>query len=152
MLATWYEELTHWKRPWCWERLKAGGERDGRGWDDWMASLTRWTWVWTSSRSWWWTGKPGMLQSLRSQRVGHNWATEVNWSPGKRNKNENKQMGPNKPRKLLHSQDNHQQNEKTTYRMGENIHKWCDQLGLNFQNIQTALTTRQTQSKNGQKT
>ena len=49
------EELTHWKRPWCWERLKAG-EGDNRGWDGWMASWIQWTWVWTSSRSWWWTG------------------------------------------------------------------------------------------------
>ena len=68
-----------WKRPWCWERLKAGGEGDDRGWDGWMASLTWWTWIWASSRSWWWTGKPGMLQSMGSQRVGHNWATELNW-------------------------------------------------------------------------
>ena len=60
-LATWCEELTHWRRPWCWERLKAGGEGDDRGWDGWMASLTWWTWVWINSRSWWWTGKPGML-------------------------------------------------------------------------------------------
>ena len=58
-LATWCEELTHWKIPWCWERLKAGGEGDDRGWDGWMASLTRWTWVWASSGSSWWTGKPG---------------------------------------------------------------------------------------------
>ena len=70
---------THWKRPWCWERLKAGGEGDGRGWDDWMASPTQWTWVWVSSGSWWWIGKPGALQSMRSQRVGHTWATELNW-------------------------------------------------------------------------
>ena len=63
-LATWCKELTHWKRPWCWERLKAGGERDNRGRDGWMASPTRWTWVWASSGSWWWTGKPGMLQSM----------------------------------------------------------------------------------------
>ena len=55
-LATWFEELTHWKRAWCWERLKVGGDGDDRGWDGWMASLTRWTWVWASSRSWWWTG------------------------------------------------------------------------------------------------
>ena len=55
-LATWQEELTHLKRPWCWERLKAGEEGDDRGWDDWMASLTQWTWVWASSRNWWWTG------------------------------------------------------------------------------------------------
>ena len=56
-LAIWWEELTYWKRPWCWERLKAGGEGDDRGWDGWMASLTWWTWVWASSGSWWWTGK-----------------------------------------------------------------------------------------------
>ena len=59
ILATWCEELTHLKRPWCWERLKAGGEGVNRGWDGWMASLTRWTWVWVSSGSWWWTGEPG---------------------------------------------------------------------------------------------
>ena len=52
-LATWCEELTHWKRPWCWERWKAGGEGDNRGWDGWMASLTQWTWVWMDSGSWW---------------------------------------------------------------------------------------------------
>ena len=78
-LATWFEELTHWKTPWCWERLKAGGEGDDRGWDGWMASLTRWTWVWASSGSWWWTGRPGVLQSMGSQRVRHNWMTELNW-------------------------------------------------------------------------
>ena len=66
----------HWKRPWCWERLKARGEGDSRGWDGWMTSLTLWTWVWTSSRSWWRTGKPGMLQSMESQRVGHYWVTD----------------------------------------------------------------------------
>ena len=63
-LVTWCEELTHWKRPWCRERLKAGGEGDGRGWDGWMASPTQWTWVWVTSGSWWWTGKPGVLQSM----------------------------------------------------------------------------------------
>ena len=56
-------KMTHWKRLWCWERLKAGGERDNRGWDGWIASLTQWTWVWVGSRRWWWTGRPGMLQS-----------------------------------------------------------------------------------------
>ena len=61
------------------ERLKAGGEGDDRGWDGWMASPTQWTWVWASSRSWWWTGRPGVLQSMGSQRVGHDWATELNW-------------------------------------------------------------------------
>ena len=75
-LATWCEELTHWKRPWCWERLKAGGEGDDRGWDGWMASPTWWTWGWESSRSWWWTGKPGVLQSMGSQRVGQDSVTE----------------------------------------------------------------------------
>ena len=74
---TWCEELTHLKRPWCWEGLKAGGEGDDRGWDGWMASLTHWTWVWISSRSWWWTGKPHVLQSLGSQRGGHDWVTEL---------------------------------------------------------------------------
>ena len=78
-LAIWCEELTHLKRPWCWKRLKAGGEGDDRGWDGWMASPTRWTWVWGSSRSWWWTGRPGMLQSMGSQRVRHDWSTELNW-------------------------------------------------------------------------
>ena len=57
-LLWWYEELTYWKRPWCRERLKAGGEGDDRGWDGWMASPTRRTQVWASSGSWWWTGKP----------------------------------------------------------------------------------------------
>ena len=56
-LAIWCKELTHWKRPWSWERLRAGGEGDDRGWDGWMASLTRWTWVWASSGRWWRTGK-----------------------------------------------------------------------------------------------
>ena len=77
---TWCEELTHWKRPWCWERLRAGGEGDDRGWDGWMASPTQWTWVWVDSRSWWWTGRPGVLQFMGSQRVGHNWVTELNWT------------------------------------------------------------------------
>ena len=77
--AIWCKELTHLKRPWCWERLKAGGEGDNRGWDGWMASPTQWTWVWVGSGSWWWTGKPGGLQSTGLQRVGHNWETELNW-------------------------------------------------------------------------
>ena len=79
-LAAWCKELTQWKRPWCWERLKAGGEGDDRGWDGWMALLSRWRWVWASSRSWWWTRKPGVLQSMGLQRVGHKWATEWNWT------------------------------------------------------------------------
>ena len=77
-LATWCEELTHLKRPWCWERLKAGGEGDDRVWDGWMASLTQGTWVWVNSGSWWWTGRPGVLWSVGSQRVGHDWTTDLN--------------------------------------------------------------------------
>ena len=78
--TTWSEELTHWKRPWCWERLRAGGEGNDRGWDGWMASLTQWTWVWVDSGSWWWTGMPGVLGFMGSQRVRHVWATEQNWT------------------------------------------------------------------------
>ena len=78
-LDIWCEGQTHWKRPWCWERLRAGGEGDDREWDGWMASLTQWTWVWTSSESWWRTGTPGILQSMESQRVRHDWATELSW-------------------------------------------------------------------------
>ena len=78
-----WEELTHRKRPWCWQRLRAGGEGGDRGWDGWMVSLTRWTWVWASSGSWWWTGRPGMLQSMGWQRLGHDWATELTeWEAG----------------------------------------------------------------------
>ena len=80
-LATRCKELIHLKRPWCWTRLKAGGEGNDRGWDGWMASLTRWIWVWASSRSWWCAGRPGMLKSLG---VTKNWTwlsdwTELNW-------------------------------------------------------------------------
>ena len=78
-LATWCKELTPWKWPWFWERLKAGGEWNNREWDGWIASLTQWTWVWVNSGSWWWTGRPSVLQSMGSQRVGHDWATELNW-------------------------------------------------------------------------
>ena len=73
-------KITHLKRPWCWERLRAGGEGDDRGWDGWMALSTLWTWVWVDSRSWWWTGRPGVLRFMGSQRVGHDWATEMNWT------------------------------------------------------------------------
>ena len=75
-LVIWCEELTHWKRPWCWERLRTGGEGDGRGWDGGMALLTQWTWVCVDSGSWWWTARPGGW----SQKVWHNWETELNWT------------------------------------------------------------------------
>ena len=68
------------ERLWCWEGLEAGGEGDNRGGDGWMASPTRWTWVWVNSGSWWWTGRPGLLLFMGSQRVGHDWATELNWT------------------------------------------------------------------------
>ena len=79
-LATSCKELTHWKRLWCREGFGAGGEGDDRGWNGWMASPTRWTWVWVNSGSWWWTGRPDMLQSMGLQRVRHDWATELNWT------------------------------------------------------------------------
>ena len=88
-LANSFEELTHWKRPFGrvfwektpnWEGLGAGGEVDDRGWDGWMASPTRWAWVWVNSRSLWWTERPGMLRFMGSQSVGHDWVTELNWS------------------------------------------------------------------------
>ena len=79
-LATSCKELTHWKRLWCWEGLGAGGKGDDRGWNGWMASPTRWTRVWVNSGSWWWIGRPGVLWFMGSQRVGHDWATELNWT------------------------------------------------------------------------
>ena len=72
ILANWCKEMTHLKRPWCWERLRARGEGEDRGWDGWMASLTQLTWVWASCDRWWRTGKPGVLQSIGSQNVRHN--------------------------------------------------------------------------------
>ena len=85
-LATWCK-LTYWKRFLCWGRLKVR-ERDDRGWYGWMASPTQWTWVWVNSRSWWWTGTAGMLQSMGSQSFRHNWVTKLNcnllcWWEGK---------------------------------------------------------------------
>ena len=83
-LATSCEELTHLKRPWYWERLRAGWEEDDREWDDWMTTPTQWTWVWVASNSWWWTGRPGMLQSMGSQKIGHDWGTKLNWTVSRR--------------------------------------------------------------------
>jgi len=78
----WPPDAKNWLigKDWCWARLKAGVNRDDRGWDGWMAPLTPWTWVWVSSGNCWWTGKPGVLQSMGSQTVGHNWATALNWT------------------------------------------------------------------------
>ena len=72
--------LTLWKKPWFWPKFKAGGKGDDRGWNDWMASLTQWTWVWMNSGRWWWTGRPGVLRFMGSQRVRNDWATELNWT------------------------------------------------------------------------
>ena len=73
----WCKELTHWKRSWVWGKLEAGGEGDHRGWDGWMASKIPWTWICARSWSWWWTGKPGMLQPMGLQRVRQDWLTEL---------------------------------------------------------------------------
>ena len=93
-LATSCEELTHWKRLWCWEGLGTGGKGDDPGRDGWMASWTRWTWVWVNSGSWWWTGRPGVLWFMGLQWVRNDWVTELNWTElntymdsGKLNKN-----------------------------------------------------------------
>ena len=78
-LVTWCKELTHLKRPCCWERLKERGERHDGVWDDWMTSPTQGACVWVNSGSWWWIGMPGLLQSMGSQSFRHDWATELNW-------------------------------------------------------------------------
>ena len=75
-----FGHLSLWKRVWCWERLKAGAEGANRGWNDWMVSPTQWIRVWLNSGNWWWTGRPDILQSMGSQRVRHDWATEWNWT------------------------------------------------------------------------
>ena len=77
-LTTSCKELTHWKRLWCWEGLEAG-EGDDRGWDGWMASPARCMWIWVNSGSWWWTGRPGVLRFMGSQRVGHDWAISLHY-------------------------------------------------------------------------
>ena len=77
-LATWCEDLTHWKRPRCWRRLKARGEGDNKGWDGWMASLTLWTWVWARSGSWWWTGKRGMFSPWGCKEL--DMTEQLNWA------------------------------------------------------------------------
>ena len=76
ILVIWYKNMAHWNSPWCWERTKAEGEEDVRGWDGWMTSLMQWTWTWADSGRYWGTGMPGMLQSMGSQRVTHDWVTE----------------------------------------------------------------------------
>ena len=82
-LVTWCEELTPWKRLWCWERLRAGGEGDNRGWGGWMVSSNQWTWVWATSGRQWRTGRPGILQFMGLLRVGHDLVTEQQWTATK---------------------------------------------------------------------
>ena len=81
-LIPWPPHVKSWLigKDWCWEGLGAGGEGDDRGWDGWMAPLTQWTWLWVNSRSWWWTGRPGVLWYMGLQRVGHDWVTDLIWS------------------------------------------------------------------------
>ena len=85
-LATWCKELTPWKRPWYWERLKTGAEGDNRGLDGWMTSLTQWTWFWVNSGICWWTGRPGVMRSMGSQESdrteGLNWTESLRWLLG----------------------------------------------------------------------
>ena len=110
-LATSCEELTHWERFWCWKGLGAGGEVDDRGWDGWIVSLTRWTQIWVNSGSWWWTGRPGVLWFMGSQRVGHDWVTELNWTELKNSISSGiKKSRPSKPK------------EHTTPRKNSKIH------------------------------
>ena len=82
-LVLWPPDAKSWllKRLWCWERLRAGGEGGDRGWDGWMASATQWTWVWVNSRSWWWTGRPGVLGFMGSQSRTQlsNWTEMKGW-------------------------------------------------------------------------
>ena len=76
-LATSCDELTHWKRPWCWEGLGAG-EGNDRGWDGWMSSPTQWTWVWVNSGRWWWTGRPGVLRFMGRKELDT--TEQLNWT------------------------------------------------------------------------
>ena len=77
----WPPHMKSWRigKDWCWEGFGAGGEGDDRAWDGWIVSLTQWMWVWVNSGSWWWTGRPGVLWFMGSQRVRHDWVTELNW-------------------------------------------------------------------------
>ena len=94
----------------------AGGEGDDRGWGIWMASLTRWTWVWENSGSWWWTGRPGMLQFMGLQRVRHDWATELNWT---------ELIAPNNHFMLINSGSMHLTFLDTTYEQDHKEFEFC---------------------------
>ena len=93
-------------KDWCWKGLGAGGKGDDRGWDGWMASPTRWTWVWVNSGRWWWTGRPVMLWFMGSQRVGHDWATELNWTELKQYMS----LSLPKPQRLIFTKQSHSTN------------------------------------------
>ena len=92
---------TLWKRHWFLEGLGARGEGDDRGWDGWIASLTWWTWDSVNSGSWWWTGKPGVLQSMGLQRIIHDWATELKWTEKKTLRRGGKNTQKNYTKKIL---------------------------------------------------
>ena len=104
--ATSCEELTHWKRLRCWEGLEAG-EGDDRGWDGWVASPTQWTWVWVNSGRWWWTGRSGVLRFMGSQRVGHDWVTELKLREAEDVKKRWQEYLEEIYKKDLHDPDNH---------------------------------------------
>ena len=143
-LATWCKELTHWKRPWCWERQKAGGGGDDRGPDGWMTSLTWWTWVWVSSGNWWsdreaWRAAVHGVAKSRAQLS--DW-TEQNYlfrsiSYSNENKKKNKHIGPNKLKSFCIAKKTKKQDEKTTLRIGKSICNWSDQQEISLQNIHT---------------
>ena len=92
----WPPDAKNWliRRPWCWERVKVGGEGDDRGSHGWMALRTQWTWVWTSFGSWWWTRKPGVLHSTGLQKVWQDWVTELNWLKPKMSTSKSSLGGP----------------------------------------------------------
>ena len=79
-LGTWCEEPTHWRRHWCWERVKAEEEEGDKGWDGWMASPIQWTWTWANSRRWWRTGRPGVLKWQSWTQLGDRTTTKKQYS------------------------------------------------------------------------
>ena len=148
-LATSCEELAHWKRLWCWEGLGAGGEGDDRGWDGRMAFMTWRTWIWVNSGSWWWTGKPGVLRFIGSQRVRHNWVTELNWTIMKKQKGTYQMKGQDKtPEKQLYEMEMGNFPEKEFRLM---IVKITQDLGKTKEKMQEMFTKDLQELKNKQR-
>ena len=157
-LATWWEELSHLKRPWCWERLRAGGEGDDRGWDGWMASPTQWTWVWVDSGSWWWKGRPGVLQFMGRKEL--DMTEQLNWTELKRYiliyliciklTNIGFELGyKEKVKYILPNIDFYRPYSQTIkkFRMGENNSKWSNWQTTNLKNIQATPTAQLQKNK-----